>query len=689
MRGLFCARCKSLMPPGTDRCRVCGSALSDAESNQTCLFDGAGRSSAAERPAVVSTENPAAPYFPYEPRACQMDMVSDIRDALDSSRHIVLESGTGTGKTVVSLAAALEHAMPRGKRIVYLTRTISQSDQVMKELRSISSVRPVTGLTITGRGRSCPLLRGLSGYEDLPSRVLSSLCEDRKRKSMRGVAGGCRYFDRMKSEIQNIEERLKSFPTSDELDAYCESAGVCPYEVKKVLMKGADVVVAPYVHILSEDIRSTLLSNMGLEDESIVVIVDEAHNIIDAAREQESFTIHAKLLDNAVDECSALRDPPVCGDVKIGDFLRSCRSALKHLANSRLSITQRESRVSPGEFEGRVAESLSITGKDMGKAIDRIVMLGEERSDLLMEKGENRVSDIYSLGVLLRRWVSAPSDSYIRSVKADDDGELLAASCIDPSDITRFMRGLKGAVHMSGTLQPLEQYVRVMGLPKDTVTGVYPSPFPPGNRRVLYVNNVTTSYAEMKKDPSIFSRMEKNVARLCNAVDRNTLVFFPSYAMMAKMRPFLERDVRRTLYWEESWQPKRTMASLDRFRNGRGGVFFTVMGGSIAEGIDFPGDELCFAVIIGIPYPPPTLESKAMSDMFDARYGAWTGWRYVSEVPALRKMKQAVGRLIRTETDRGMAVILDSRMSKYAGQMGAVLSSDPAGEAAAFFEKEE
>jgi len=109
------------------------------------------------------------------------------------------------------------------------------------------------------------------------------------------------------------------------------------------------------------------------------------------------------------------------------------------------------------------------------------------------------------------------------------------------------------------------------------------------------------------------------------------------------------------------------------------------MGGSIAEGIDFPGDELSFAVIVGIPYPPPTVESKAMSDMFDKRYGAGIGWMYVSEVPAVRKMKQAIGRLIRTETDRGMAVVLDSRTSRYEKELDAKLSADPVADAKRFF----
>ena len=117
------------------------------------------------------------------------------------------------------------------------------------------------------------------------------------------------------------------------------------------------------------------------------------------------------------------------------------------------------------------------------------------------------------------------------------------------------------------------------------------------------------------------------------------------------------------------------------------GVFVCVMGGSVAEGMDFPGDELCFAVIVGIPYPPPSLEIKAMKDMYDQKYGAGFGWKLTSQIPAVRKMRQAIGRLIRTPTDRGMAVILDNRAARDARQLEAEPSDDPVADAVRFFAK--
>lgn len=671
--------------PGKDTCMRCRRKVDDESYDD--LDDVIEMIPQAE-PNVIEKEDPNLPCFPYVPRPIQVQIVKDITNALDEGKHIVLESGTGTGKTIVSLASAVDHAFRTHKRILYLTRTISQSDQVMRELRAISKLRMVSGLTVTGRGRSCPYLRTMSDYEKMPPSVLSALCEDNKKKANSGN-GGCPFFKGLMDRLGEVESYChNSFPTSNELDRFCEDRNICPYETKKMLLKNVDVIVAPYVHILSDDIRDGFLGNMESDGSDIVIIVDEAHNIIDAAREQESYTIDIKLIEAAIDESTTMKgDPPLFDNVTLMPFVKEMKNILRSLANEKITLAKKECLIANDEIENRLGQKFELNRNELEIAIDRMISLGEDRTEALMERGENRISDIYTLGSDLKDWIMSPHDKYIKSVKVDEDGESLHAACIDPFDVTTFLRRTKGVVHMSGTLQPLEQYVKVMALPADTVTKIYPSPFPPENRSVIYLGNVTTRYEDMQKDPSIFSRMEKNIAKLCNNVDKNTLVFFPSYSMMRKMRPFLDRDVKKDAYWEESGQQKMTMKALNEFRKGRNGVFFTVMGGSIAEGIDFPGEELCFAIIVGIPYPPPTLETRAMSDLFDQKYGRGVGWRYTSEVPALRKMQQAIGRLIRTETDRGMAVIFDNRCSKYASKLGAKLSTDPLADVTRFFDE--
>lgn len=687
MMGMFCRKCKSLMPPGSKRCLSCGSTLGPEDISVQSSLDGLGPKKQSVE--LVKTENPDAPFLPYKPRGCQMDIINDIRNALNDSRHIIIESGTGTGKTIVSLAAGLEHAKRNGKKIIYLTRTISQSDQVMRELKAISRIKEVSGLTVTGRNKSCPLFRGTKDYENLSPKVLSMMCDDKRSKSIKGAAGGCRYYDRIKTEIDGVEKYLKSdFPTSDEFDRYCERIGVCPYEMKKQLMKKVDVVAVPYVQILSPDIRDNLMSNLGVSDspESILLIVDEAHNLVDAARDQESFTINRDMVDNAIDECDTMKgNPTVWQEVELKPFLSFFKNCIRNVATEKLGLNEKEVVLKDDYIEKRMMDKFQMKPNDLDAAIEKVIDLGEARTELLMEKGDNRVSEIQSLGISMRDWCSSASERFVRSLKIDQDGEYLSAKCIDPCEISQFLNSIPGAIHMSGTLQPLDQYARVLGIKGNPRFRMYPSPFPPENRAVIYVNDVTTQQKEMQKDPTMQNRLERYIATLCNSVDKNTLVFFTSYYFMRLMRPYLETHINKDLYWEESRNQRRTMENLSSFRNGRNGVFFSVMGGSVAEGMDFPGDELCYAIIVGIPYPPPSSEQKAMSEMFDQRYGAGKGWIYTSEVPAIRKMKQAIGRLIRTETDKGMAVILDSRASRYVKQLDAKLSDDPAGDAVRFF----
>ncbi|MDR3074879.1 MAG: ATP-dependent DNA helicase, partial [Candidatus Methanoplasma sp.] len=474
---------------------------------------------------MVKGEIPEAPYMPYEPREMQLEIIAEIRRAIDEGRHIVIESGTGTGKTIVSLAAGLEHAKRTGKKIVYLTRTISQSDQVMKELKAVSTIRPVSGIIITGRNKSCPLFMK-EGLDDMPPNVLSLMCEERKKKSLNGSHGGCRFFDRTKAEINNvIDYCLKEFPTSAELDAYCERLGVCPYEMKKILMKEMDVVVAPYVHILSEDIRTNFIANLGGDDVPLLLIVDEAHNLIDAAREQESFSITSGTIESAIDECTSTKTAEVIEGIRVEDVIRYLRSAVRQLATDNISLGKTEFRLGKDAVENMIMKRFGIGRSDLSVIIEDMIRVGEDRMDAMADNGNYSISEIYALGIALRDWVMSDNDRYIRSVKTSENGEYLFAACIDPSDIVMFMQEQKGTIHMSGTLQPLEQYYKIMGLPKDTLARTYPSPFPKENRSVVYVDDVTTRYEEMTRDPSMVTRIEKKISRLCNAVDRNTLVF--------------------------------------------------------------------------------------------------------------------------------------------------------------------
>jgi len=203
---------------------------------------------------------------------------------------------------------------------------------------------------------------------------------------------------------------------------------------------------------------------------------------------------------------------------------------------------------------------------------------------------------------------------------------------------------------------------------------------------VLYADDVNPGMREMRANPSMKRRIEDRIVGLCNSTTKNTMVFFRSYEMLKSMRPALEEGIDRRLYWEES-RSRGFADAVQSFKSGRNAVFFTVMGGKVSEGLDFPGEELNLAIIVGLPYPPPSLVSEELKARFDKKYGFGKGWDYTSLAPAIRKTQQAIGRLIRMETDRGAAVILDSRASRYRAQLAAAPSTDPVREVRSFFSR--
>jgi DNA excision repair protein ERCC-2 len=115
------------------------------------------------------------------------------------------------------------------------------------------------------------------------------------------------------------------------------------------------------------------------------------------------------------------------------------------------------------------------------------------------------------------------------------------------------------------------------------------------------------------------------------------------------------------------------------------GVLMATAQGRVSEGLDFPDEELEMVLVVGIPYAPPSISHDALKSWCQSRFGEWKGIEYAVKVPAYRKMAQAIGRLIRTETDVGAAVILDRRAKQFSTYMSMEPSKDPAQDVVDFF----
>lgn len=623
--------------------------------------------------------------FPYRPRPFQEELVDTIASSVRSRGHLVLESGTGTGKTVCALTGALGATAEQGKKVLYLTRTNSQQRQVMLELREISKRRPFLGVGMQGRQSTCPLIQRDPELRSGTPEELSKLCTERKARSMQGKEGGCRFYDAtISTPFQEVEDYCrKHLPTVEEFVQYCDARGLCPHELAKDLLPGADVVAAPYAYFFMPFIRNNLLDWMNVPIEDLVVIVDEAHNVPEYAREVRSVSLSSRLLDLVAKEVDGHGDPEILDGVSAMDLVNVLRDRLDAALEE--YIIEDDGLIPPSYLDEALMSAFTATSSNLVLMARNLMTFGETIRDAKRKEGRLPRSYLYSLGTHLLFWIDMDEEHYVKLVVGGDN-PAFEAYCLDPSIAARPLLDCYATVHMSGTLVPLNEYRDSLGLPTDGRMCIFPSPFPPENRKVLYLEDVTTKYEEMIRDEDMVARMEDHAVALCNVMDRNTVVFFPSYQLMDRfIADGVLRRIRRKVYMERRGMPQSDlMDAVEEFKSSEdGSVLFAVMGGRVSEGVDFPDRELEVAILAGIPYPKPTARQRALLHYYEMRFGR--GWEYTVKAPVTRKLLQAVGRLIRTERDVGVAIVMDRRAAQFSAQLPSVPSEHPVNDTLNFF----
>jgi len=625
--------------------------------------------------------------FPYRPRKGQIEMVETLNRSVSEHRHCAVQSGTGTGKTICALTAAIESCGEDGKRILYLTRTNSQQKQVIHELRAISRERPVFGVAIQGRRHMCSYL-GID--EELSSGThdeLSRFCAQRKSKVLNGEPSACKFYHSLISAdcTKIVDWARKKLPTAEEFVEFCSDMGVCPYEMNKIMVASARVVTAPYIYFFNPFIRNSLLDWMGCGIEDIVLIVDEAHNLPEYARELKSASLSRAALRLAEREAKELRDPEVSDGTSALDFLKMLDEVLEEAAKE--FVIDEDGLIPQDLLESELMERLRLTTRGIMKLAGEIVNLGEIVRDRRKKDGHLPRSFLHSVGSFMEIWMSVSESEHVKLIIGGEN-PAFEAYCLDPSLACMCVHEASSSIHMSGTLDPMEEYRDSIGLPGDSSLLTFPSPFPRENLKILHVHDVTSRYEDFARDKKNLSRMRDYITGIAEEFEKNIAVFFPSYNLLnAFVKDDLLKSLSKPSFIEErGLSQDELMDIVKSFKScDQGALLLAVAGGRISEGIDFPERELEIAIVVGIPYPKPSARTRALQHYYEVKFGK--GWEYVVKAPATRKLLQSIGRLIRSESDRGAALILDKRAIHFSGNIPSTMSIDPKSEMRGFFDK--
>jgi Rad3-related DNA helicase len=311
------------------------------------------------------------------------------------------------------------------------------------------------------------------------------------------------------------------------------------------------------------------------------------------------------------------------------------------------------------------AESLLAVADGIDDALER---LAPAASDMRGAPLETFLA-IRDMGLKVRSFIGAFQRSetgYVTFLgRTENGGKRLKVYCVDPShDLSQRLEMAKASVFFSGTLLPMDYQRRLLAAQDGDATVYGQSSFDRRRQQVLIASDVSARFS--RRGPRLYAHIAAYLMALARARPGNYLAFLPSYALMDEVAKVLNPlvDGRTTVVRQRPGmredERERFVAQFSEVRTtGTSLIGLCVLGGVFGESIDLPGERLVGVVVVGTGMPRSSSEREVIKDYFDVKKGK--GFVYAYTYPGLVKVLQAAGRLIRTEEDRGVVLLLDNR----------------------------
>ncbi len=559
--------------------------------------------------------------FPFdEYRKGQRELAVAVYKTITSAKNIFVKAPTGIGKTVSTLYPSIK-AMGEGhsSKIFYLTaKTITRS--VAEEAFSIMRKKGLKfrAITLTAKEKICILEKSSCNPVD---------CE---------VAKG--HFDRINDAIMDIlihEEELKR----EIIEKYAIKHRVCPFEFSLDLTLWADAVICDYNYVFDPRVY---LKRFFTEKGDYTFLIDEAHNLVDRSREMYSAEVYKKPVLKLKRELKE-HDPKIS---KVLGRLNTFMLNMKKLCNEKGFYVSRE-----GDKEIYSILRKLVSECEVYLAKNEKVKMGDE------------LLELYFNAIIFIKICELYDERYVTYVEKQDDDVKLKLFCLDPSYLLgEALKKGKSGVFFSATLIPLEYYRGILGGSNEDYTMSIESPFSLENRKLMVADGISTRYVNRERS---YKDIVESINNLTQCRCGNYMVFFPSYQYMNTVYemfcckyPEVKVHIQATSMTEEE---REEFLELFSPQPDVTTIGFCVMGGIFSEGIDLKSDRLIGTVIVGVGLPQVCLERDIIRDYFSERNSQ--GFEYAYMFPGMNKVMQAAGRVIRSEMDKGVILLIDERFT--------------------------
>jgi DNA excision repair protein ERCC-2 len=564
--------------------------------------------------------------FPHSaPRPIQEPLMQAVDRAVRSREILVAEAPTGSGKTAAALHPALAAGLESGRQVVFLTS------------KTLQQKMAVSALTAMNEG----------AFHTLQVRAKEKMCANDRILCHEEFCRFARNYPE-KMARSNILGRLRDSYTHHDPATVFEEARreeVCPFEVQLELAERADAIVADYNYVFEPGVALRHLGGEELRD--AILVVDEAHNLPDRARqifspdllEGDLRTLHDRL---------ALQS----GDL-FADLVASIEDLLAILERAAANLPEGEA----------IAEILPPAEEVHGWRIEwepRLLRYLDWKRDTKLALPDDPVLDVHFAVTRFAAVLNLFGSGFTCVVERRGDGIRVGLVCLDPARaVGPVFRSASSAVLMSATLTPHAAVERLLGLPANRTSAIaLPPPFPRENRKVLIVPEVRTTFAARERN---YGRIATLLAEMSDAHPGNDLVLFPSYRFLSEVAQRMPPTRARVLLQRPDLSDFERLRILEALTSPppEGILLLAVSGGMYAEGVDYPGEVLSGVFVVSPALPQVSFERELLRRYFDEQEEA--GFDYAYLQPGMTRVVQAAGRLIRSETDRGVIALLCRR----------------------------
>lgn len=569
--------------------------------------------------------------FPFEggAREGQRDFIIEAFRAIKSRKRLVVEAPTGTGKTMASLYPSLKSiGNGDGDKIFYLT---GKTTTALAALNAIDIMRnqipDLRAIHISSKEKCCVT------YPPRARRI----CDPKHCHVTRG------YFDKINMAILELLQNYRTY-TKEIIDTVSAKYSVCSYELSLELSEWCELVVCDYNYLF--DLQAYFRRYFEFPTSNNIFLIDESHNLPDRAREMYSATLTKSQFLKIANKYSANKQ--LCGP---------CVNILNKFEEFyALAMTEKM------ELDGKIC-GFYINNQLPDDICEEFVLFNRACQKLFNK--DNQDDELHELYMETKKFISVCDifdkrfTMYIEAVEEEVKVRLL---CLDPAFmLDKCMKKGISTILFSATLTPLEYFSDVLGCSK-TNTLSLKSPFDPKKQCLIAIDSVSTRYDDRKKNAVTIA----NIIRASTAGKKgNYIVYFPSYSYLTEVKDiFVEKfpQINVTVQ-KKSMSEKAKREFLDSFDAKKEGTLigFCVMGGSFSEGIDLRGERLIGALIVGVGLPTISSELNIIKEYFDKTRE--NGYAYTYTYPGMNKVMQAAGRVIRSEDEMGVVVLIDDRFA--------------------------